>query len=91
MWDAGIALDLQRRIFENMLLTHAPERRNSYGAGLLSFHQCCDYEDAYGSFPPRCVRREAIGTSACVRASGTYATMHLDMATGAGCRCLRSP
>ncbi|KAJ7706963.1 hypothetical protein B0H17DRAFT_1192505 [Mycena rosella] len=44
MQDAGIALNPQRCIFEHLLLTHVMEMQKSYGAGLLSFHQCCDRE-----------------------------------------------
>ncbi|KAJ7112156.1 hypothetical protein C8R44DRAFT_538812, partial [Mycena epipterygia] len=44
MQDAGILLDLQRRILEGLLLTHVPETRESYGAGLLWYHQFCDRE-----------------------------------------------
>ncbi|KAJ7108685.1 hypothetical protein C8R44DRAFT_585175, partial [Mycena epipterygia] len=40
--EAGISLDLQRQIFEGLLLTHVAETRESYGAGLLRFHQFCD-------------------------------------------------
>ncbi|KAJ7112521.1 hypothetical protein C8R44DRAFT_547323, partial [Mycena epipterygia] len=43
--EAGISLDLQRQIFEGLLLTYVPETRESYGAGLLRFHQFCDRED----------------------------------------------
>ncbi|KAJ7126994.1 hypothetical protein C8R44DRAFT_617810, partial [Mycena epipterygia] len=42
--EAGISLDLQRQIFEGLLLTHVAETRESYSAGLLCFHQFCDRE-----------------------------------------------
>ncbi|KAF7344088.1 hypothetical protein MVEN_01698500 [Mycena venus] len=41
---AGINLLMQARIFEGLLLAHVPETRESYGAGLLRFHQFCDRE-----------------------------------------------
>ncbi|KAJ6546595.1 hypothetical protein B0H10DRAFT_2243552 [Mycena sp. CBHHK59/15] len=44
MEDAGIRINLQRQIFEGLLMTHVPETRESYGAGLLRFHQFCDRE-----------------------------------------------
>jgi hypothetical protein len=42
--NAGIHRSLQQSIFESLLLTHIPEMRESYGAGLLRFHQFCDWE-----------------------------------------------
>ncbi|KAJ7241966.1 hypothetical protein C8J57DRAFT_1438703 [Mycena rebaudengoi] len=44
MQGQGISLSLQRRIFEEMLHAHVDETRESYGAGLLRFHQFCDRE-----------------------------------------------
>ncbi|KAJ7281092.1 hypothetical protein C8J57DRAFT_1564581, partial [Mycena rebaudengoi] len=44
MQSQGIALHLQRRIFETMLHAHVDETRESYGAGLLRYHQFCDRE-----------------------------------------------
>ncbi|KAJ7710880.1 hypothetical protein B0H17DRAFT_914695 [Mycena rosella] len=41
---SGFSLDLQRRIYEGLLSAHVPETRESYGAGLLRFHQFCDRE-----------------------------------------------
>ncbi|KAJ7279751.1 putative tyrosine recombinase [Mycena rebaudengoi] len=40
----GFTLGLQRRIFETLLQAHVAETRESYGAGLLRFHQFCDRE-----------------------------------------------
>ncbi|KAJ7457695.1 hypothetical protein FB451DRAFT_1508941, partial [Mycena latifolia] len=42
---AGVSLNLQRRIFEGLLQAQVAETRESYGAGLLRFHQLCDRED----------------------------------------------
>jgi hypothetical protein len=42
--DAGISHALQSKIFEGLLMTHVPETRESYGAGLLRFSQFCDRE-----------------------------------------------
>ncbi|KAJ6526117.1 hypothetical protein DFH09DRAFT_1328651 [Mycena vulgaris] len=42
MQSAGISLNIQSRIFEGLLQSHIPETRESYGAGLLCFHQFCD-------------------------------------------------
>ncbi|KAJ7136714.1 hypothetical protein C8R44DRAFT_868839 [Mycena epipterygia] len=42
--EAGLSLNLQRRIFEALLQSHVSETRESYGAGLLWFHQFCDRE-----------------------------------------------
>ncbi|KAJ7245574.1 hypothetical protein C8J57DRAFT_1190911 [Mycena rebaudengoi] len=44
MHDAGVSLSLQRRVFEVLLQTQVTETRESYGAGLLRFHQFCDRE-----------------------------------------------
>ncbi|KAJ7649915.1 hypothetical protein FB45DRAFT_730364, partial [Roridomyces roridus] len=42
MLESGISPLLQVKIFENLLLSHVPETRESYGAGLLRFTQFCD-------------------------------------------------
>ncbi|KAJ7090714.1 hypothetical protein C8R44DRAFT_835940 [Mycena epipterygia] len=41
---AGVSLSLQGRIYEALLQTHVSETCESYGAGLLRFHQFCDRE-----------------------------------------------
>ncbi|KAJ7263686.1 hypothetical protein B0H12DRAFT_1201254 [Mycena haematopus] len=42
---SGVRIEIQRAMYEKLLLAHAPETRESYGAGLLRFHQFCDAED----------------------------------------------
>ncbi len=42
MFDTGIAQDLQAKIYEALLRATTEGTRNSYGAGLLRFHQFCD-------------------------------------------------
>ncbi|KAJ6469722.1 hypothetical protein C8R47DRAFT_765622 [Mycena vitilis] len=42
MREAGLALELQVRIFEGILRAHEPETRETYGAGLLRYSQFCD-------------------------------------------------
>ncbi|KAJ7257975.1 hypothetical protein B0H12DRAFT_1015075 [Mycena haematopus] len=37
-----IPLDVQAKIFQDLLGAHVPETLESYGAGLLRFHQFCD-------------------------------------------------
>ncbi|KAJ7078120.1 hypothetical protein B0H15DRAFT_736484, partial [Mycena belliarum] len=42
--EAGIRIELQRRVYEGLLRAQVAETRESYGAGLLRFHQFCDRE-----------------------------------------------
>ncbi|KAJ7035993.1 hypothetical protein C8F04DRAFT_1258353 [Mycena alexandri] len=46
---AGIRVDLQARIYEGLLRATTDKSRESYGAGLLRFHQFCDR----GNIPER--------------------------------------